>query len=195
VEDCRSRENKLGGWATTNNAFKSHDGGRTWSANGEKLVFNGASRWTGSQVFEQRTYRRALNITGFMVPSRIVAQEAIAILTTPLLARFLAALDSQDESWSRALVERLQALCDGRTPTLWGCRLTASEAPAAWQALMHERTIRLGDLLRDGTERSRPLAAVVLLIERNEACHLLPDAEFKPAASYCWPARSCPPQP
>lgn len=114
-----------------------------------------------------------------MVPSRIVAQEAIAILTTPLLARFLAALDSQDESWSRALVERLQALCDGRTPTLWGCRLTASEAPAAWQALMHERTIRLGDLLRDGTERSRPLAAVVLLIERNEACHLLPDAEFK----------------
>lgn len=113
-----------------------------------------------------------------MVPSRIVAQEAIAILTTPLLARFLAALDSQDESWSRALVERLQALCDGRTPTLWGCRLTA-EAPAAWQALMHERTIRLGDLLRDGTERSRPLAAVVLLIERNEACHLLPDAEFK----------------
>lgn len=114
-----------------------------------------------------------------MVPSRIVAQEAIAILTTPLLARFLAALDSQDESWSRALVERLQALCDGRTPTLWGSRLTASEAPAAWQALMHERTIRLGDLLRDGTERSRPLAAVVLLIERNEACHLLPDAEFK----------------
>ncbi|WP_153132072.1 potassium channel family protein [Dechloromonas hortensis] len=114
-----------------------------------------------------------------MVPSRIVAQEAIAILTTPLLARFLAALDSQDESWSRALVERLQALCDGRTPTLWGSRLNASEAPAAWQALMHERTIRLGDLLRDGTERSRPLAAVVLLIERNEACHLLPDAEFK----------------
>ncbi len=114
-----------------------------------------------------------------MVPSRIVAQEAIAILTTPLLARFLATLDSQDESWSRALVERLQALCDGRTPTLWGCRLNASEAPAAWQALMHERTIRLGDLLRDGTERSRPLAAVVLLIERNEACHLLPDAEFK----------------
>lgn len=114
-----------------------------------------------------------------MVPSRIVAQEAIAILTTPLLARFLAALDCQDESWSRALVERLQALCDGRTPTLWSSRLNASEAPAAWQALMHERTIRLGDLLRDGTERSRPLAAVVLLIERNEACHLLPDAEFK----------------
>lgn len=114
-----------------------------------------------------------------MVPSRIVAQEAIAILTTPLLARFLAALGRQDESWSQALVERLQALNDGRTPALWGCRLNASEAPAAWQALMHDRAIQLGDLLRDGTERSRPLAAVVLLIERDEVCHLLPDAEFK----------------
>ena len=128
---------------------------------------------TNSALFE--AYRGDFS----MVPSRIVAQEAIAILTTPLLARFLARLGSRDESWSRALVEQLQTLCDGRTPTLWDCRLNAAEAPAAWQALMHGRTIRLGDILRDGTERSRLLAVVVLLIERDEVCHLLPDAEFK----------------
>ena len=45
-----------------------------------------------------------------MVPSRIVAQECIAILTTPLLAAFLDLLRERDEAWSSALAGRLQAL-------------------------------------------------------------------------------------
>ena len=44
-----------------------------------------------------------------MVPSRIVAQECIAILTTPLLAAFLDLLRERDEAWSSALAGRLQA--------------------------------------------------------------------------------------
>lgn len=117
-----------------------------------------------------------------MVPSRIVAQECIAILTTPLLASFLGRLDDQDEAWSKRLVDRLQGLHHGLTPTVWGIRLNVAEAPAAWQMLIGDQAIKLGDLLRDGTERSRPLAVVTLLIQRGDACFLLPADDFQLAA-------------
>ena len=109
-----------------------------------------------------------------MIPSRIVAREAIAILTTPLLAAFMARLDHCDEAWCLRLVERLQTLAEGRTPHLWSVELNAEQAPAAWRALLHDTPIPLGELLRDGRERSQPLPVVALLCERANEIRLLP---------------------
>ncbi len=113
-----------------------------------------------------------------MIPSRIVAQEAIAILTTPLLAHFLQQIKACDEDWSHALVERLQNLCDGLTPHLWDIRLNLSEAPAAREGLMYGRHFTLGDILRDATNREHSLPAIPLLIDRNDRFFLLPDNDF-----------------
>lgn len=117
-----------------------------------------------------------------MVPSHIVAHESIAILTTPLLSRFLAALDRRDEAWCRALAGRLQEIGGDRTPTVWSIRLNASEAPAARQALMHGRPFRLGEILRDANDRSSPLPLSVLLVDRSDRIHLLPDDDFELSA-------------
>lgn len=117
-----------------------------------------------------------------MVPSHIVAQESIAILTTPLLARFLELLRQQDENWCRSLVGRLQDLCDGRTPTVWSIRLNLAEAPAARQELMYRSGFRLGDILPDATDRQQLLPALPLLIDRADELHLLPDMDFMLAA-------------
>jgi len=113
-----------------------------------------------------------------MLPSRIVAQECIAILTAPLLARFLDQLRSRDEGWSAALAARLQAIGEGLTPVVWDTRLNISEAPGAYHVLMHQGHFTLGDILRDGTDRSRPLPIVPLLIERSDELHLLPADDF-----------------
>ncbi|MDP3540774.1 MAG: potassium channel family protein [Azonexus sp.] len=121
----------------------------------------------------------AYNADFTMVHSRIVAQECIAILTAPLLARFLEHLRNADEVWSHALVERLQGLCDGLTPVVWDIRLNISEAPAAYLALMHDRPFKLGDILRDGTDRSQHLPAVPLLVERGSQTFLLPAEDFQ----------------
>ena len=83
-----------------------------------------------------------------MVPSHIVAQGCLAILTTPLLAAFLALLRERDEAWCSALGSRLQGLCHGLTPAVWGLRLNIATAPAAYHALMQCRTIKVGELLR-----------------------------------------------
>ncbi|WP_374324522.1 TrkA family potassium uptake protein [Azonexus sp.] len=114
-----------------------------------------------------------------MVPSHIVAHESIAILTTPLLARFLGELKRRDEAWCRDLAGRLQAIGGDRTPTVWSIRLNASEAPAARQALMHGRPFRLGDILRDANDRASALPLSVLLIDRSDRIHLLPDDDFE----------------
>jgi hypothetical protein len=120
----------------------------------------------------------AYNADFTMVHSQIVAQESVAILTAPLLARFLEKLRDQDEVWCHHLVERLQALCAGLTPVVWDIRLNISEAPAAYMALMHDQKFNLGEILRDGTERSLPLNAITLLIERGSQVFLLPDDSF-----------------
>ena len=114
-----------------------------------------------------------------MVPSRIVAQECIAILTSPLLARFLDLLRDRDEPWCAALAARLNEACGERTPAVWEARLNISEAPAAYLALMHDTPIALGELLRDGTDRSRPLAVVTLLVTRDGKNFLLPGNDFR----------------
>ena len=117
-----------------------------------------------------------------MIPSRIVAQECIAILTAPLLAHFLEHLRQVDKNWSRALVERIHGVCAGLTPLVWDIKLNISEAPAAYQSLMRRGRFRLGELLRDGTDRSQPLAAIPLLIERSGELFVLPDDNFLLAA-------------
>lgn len=112
-----------------------------------------------------------------MVPSRIVAQECIAILTTSLLTRFLGVVREADEGWSARLAELLQGLCENVVPEIWSIRLNAQNAAAAHRALMSDRTIRLGDLLRDPASREEPLGVLPLMIERHERTLLLPEAD------------------
>ena len=44
--------------------------------------------------------------------------------------------------------------------------------------LITGQRFKLGELLRDGTDRTLPLAAIVLLVERNGDIRLLPDDDF-----------------
>jgi voltage-gated potassium channel len=125
---------------------------------------------------------RAYGAEFAMVPSHIVAHECIAILTTPLLARFLVQLQSRDEIWCHHLVDRLLTLNNGLTPSVWAIRLNASEAPAARQALMQGRAFSIAEILHEGSDRSQVLAAVPLLVDRNDRIHLLPDGDFQLAA-------------
>ncbi len=114
-----------------------------------------------------------------VLPSRIIAQECIAILTAPLLARLLDRINQLDETNCSQLAQRLQEACGGLTPAIWDIRLNAAEAPAVWQALLHERKICLGELLPSGADRSQRLPAVPLLVERGRDYVLLPADDFR----------------
>lgn len=134
-------------------------------------------------VLRQNQHRNAPLFNAYaaeftMVSSKIVAQESIAILTTPLLAKFLDLVRLQDEIWCAQQTERLSQLNDGLTPVVWGQKLNISESPALYKMLMQGQTIRLLDLLKDGRDREQALPLIVLLIAHdNDEVTLLPEQE------------------
>jgi Trk K+ transport system NAD-binding subunit len=113
-----------------------------------------------------------------MVHTRVVAQECISIINTPLLARFLGAVRESDDSWCKQLAARLEELCEGLVPEVWDVVIEARMAPAVHKALMDNRTITVGQLMRDNADREAVLPALVLMIERQGQLFLLPDDGF-----------------
>lgn len=113
-----------------------------------------------------------------MVHTRVVAQECISILTTPLLARFLSAVREADENWSKKVSTRLEEICDGHVPEVWDTAIEGRIAPAVHKALLNHQTISVGQLLRDNADWEAVLPAVVLMILRRDQAFLLPDGDF-----------------
>jgi voltage-gated potassium channel len=113
-----------------------------------------------------------------MVHTRIVAQECISILTTPLLASFLGAVRTADESWSKQVSTRLEGVCEGVVPEVWDVEIDELVAPAVHKALMNHQAISVGQLLRDNAEWEAVLPAMVLMIVRRGQTFLLPGDEF-----------------
>ncbi len=109
-----------------------------------------------------------------MVPSHIVAQECLAILTTPLLARFLQHLREHDEDWNAPLVTHLQSICHDRVPEVWGLCLNARSASAVYHHLADNQPLTLGELLRNDTNRHHTLPIIPLLLEREGQSYWLP---------------------
>lgn len=112
-----------------------------------------------------------------MVHTRIVAQECISILTTPLLARFLGAVRGKDEPWCRALAQRLEGLCAGLVPEVWGVHLNETGAPAVHELLAAKATLRLEQLFAGGEDPEAALPVIVLMIERQGQLLLLPESD------------------
>ncbi|SEO47338.1 potassium channel family protein [Trujillonella endophytica] len=113
----------------------------------------------------------ALEVDALLVPTAVVAHEAYAQLSTPLLWRFLRGLLDRDDAWAAAVTDRLVEQCGRHLDPLWKVRLDDTEAPSltSWLA---EGRLRLGDLLRSPVDRDRRLAAVPLVVRQGEE-HLL----------------------
>jgi Trk K+ transport system NAD-binding subunit len=112
-----------------------------------------------------------------MVPSTIVAEECLTIVTTPLLSVFVQELRSNDESWCAGLADRLQEVGRGRVPRIWDVTLDAAGATAVQDALRRGSQVRLGDLLRDPADREVELDVLALLWMRAGRLHLLPEPD------------------
>ncbi|MCB1959850.1 MAG: NAD-binding protein [Rhodocyclaceae bacterium] len=113
-----------------------------------------------------------------VVPSEIIANECLAVLTTPLLEPFLKEVRQRDDAWSERLLTGLIGRFGWSVPAVWSVRLNLAHATALYHHLMRGATpVRLGDLLRNPHDRSRPLDAEALYLHRDNGDHLItPDA-------------------
>ncbi len=115
-----------------------------------------------------------------VVPSRIIAHECLAILTTPLLAPFLGHLKASREEWAASLLTRLTDRFGWRVPIVWSVRINAQQAPALFALLMPAGPeVTLDGLMRDHAQRDLPLECEALYISRDDGSStLLPPVTY-----------------
>ncbi|MCM8594558.1 TrkA family potassium uptake protein [Accumulibacter sp.] len=119
----------------------------------------------------------AFNADFTMVSSRIVARECLALITSPLLSRFLRLVRAWPDSRAAAVAERIEGLAGQRVPLVWGVRLNAADAPAVHRFLMIEDgRMTLEVLTLDPANRAERLPVVPLLLVRDGRDHELPEA-------------------
>ena len=117
----------------------------------------------------------AMELDVVLVPTELVAHEAYAHLSTPLLWRFLQEMPAKGDDWAERLMATMVERCGEHLADLWKVRLTTREAPAL-QGWLEDGAVTVEDLLRSPDDRGQPLDAVALLLLREGRSILTPDA-------------------
>lgn len=112
-----------------------------------------------------------------MIPSQIVAHECIALLRARHLSSFLAIAHAEDDAWAAAATARLEPVVGQEAPLIWSLTVREADTPGLLDALRRSGSLRLDDLVRDPTERTRRLDAVPLLLVREGERRPLPPGE------------------
>ena len=113
-----------------------------------------------------------------MQSSQIIAHECLGHLISPLLAIFLARARRQDDHWAEQTYRSLVDEIGHQVPETWEITIDERQTPAIHRALMRGQEVLLGDLLRDPSDRDRPLPARALLHIQNERKRLLPRVDL-----------------
>ena len=113
-----------------------------------------------------------------MLSAEIIANEALARISAPLLTGFLRFARAQTEAWAEAVDKTLETRVGNEVPLLWEVRIDTLDAPA-WSATLGATEggpLRL--LCADPSDRDRSLACVPLLVVRGREEHPMPAEEF-----------------
>ncbi|GAA3619611.1 hypothetical protein GCM10022223_40560 [Kineosporia mesophila] len=138
-----------------------------------------------------RSLFAAMHLDMLLVPADIVAREAYARLSTPLLWRFLEEMPQRGEDEAIALVHRIKDRCGQYLKDVWNVELTAWQAPALAGYLDPESVsprqrqrrhagqtgrvaLTIGDLFRDPDDRDERLPVVPLMLLRDGEATIAP---------------------
>ncbi len=108
-----------------------------------------------------------------MQRSEIIARDILALLTTPLLDRFLRLILEQCNEWANEQVSRLSAVTGDMVPDVWSFHVDEEDAPALMLALERGRRVVLGELQRDPRDHDNRLECLPLLLVRRSHEELL----------------------
>lgn len=118
---------------------------------------------------------QAANVDLIVESSRIIAWNALPILTVPLLSRFLQLARAQNDEWAEDVISEMRAMSCEVTPETWSFEITPKDAPAIVAGIRRGRTIRLHDLCTDPGDRDQTLPVLYLLLLRVGGEILIPD--------------------
>ena len=111
-------------------------------------------------------------------PPLLVAQRAIANLITPRLWSFITELMDADDAFSQELTDRIVTRIGEGAPIPLRMWINLSQAPTVVRWLKH-RPITLGALFRSSQNCDQYIAAMPLLLLRNDESIALPDDDME----------------
>lgn len=121
----------------------------------------------------------AANVDLIMEPGRIIANEIFLHIRAPLLTQFFAHATRCSNDWARDLFVRIVNILDKEELHAWTLTLDQQNCPSICDALNRAKKIPIQLLFADPRNREKPLAALPLLVKRNDDYHLLPKADFE----------------
>lgn len=117
---------------------------------------------------------RAAGVSLVTRNSQIIASRVLALITTPLTARFLELAQAQPKAWADELISRISGIVEDRVPHTWAIRVSGLEA-AAITELGAGGAVQLDHLCRDPADRDEKLPAIALMLKHGARETLLPD--------------------
>lgn len=114
-----------------------------------------------------------------MVPSRLVAEEFLARITTPMMNRFLRLIPQHNEADCARISDLLGSLDPGHHPEVWDLMINPTQAPALCEHLAAGGPFTIGHLRADPFDRGRRLSLMVLLVRRGNQNIQIPDDVFE----------------
>jgi len=112
-----------------------------------------------------------------MHPPTIIADKIRVLLATPLLHELEQLAAYQPNSWACELLSRVTALVTTRVPAVWEVAVDAQGAYAIAEVLAGGGRVLLSHVLTDPLERTKPLAALALLLVRPGERVLVPEED------------------
>ncbi|WP_207061993.1 TrkA family potassium uptake protein [Motiliproteus sp. SC1-56] len=109
-----------------------------------------------------------------MEPGRIIANNILSLIKSPLLSEFLEAMRSKDEVWAHTLVNRMSAVAGQRELDSWAFSVGEEETPALAEALNQGRCVKLNLFMKDPRSSRDQLPCFPLMLKRNGELKLLP---------------------
>lgn len=113
-----------------------------------------------------------------MEPARLVAEEFLAVITTPLMARYLEYLRGVTEPDCGVLADKLSALRPGHIPETWSVVMDAAGAPAVHRQLAEGHTVTVGHLCADPRTSGERLWLMPLVHARGSETLIHPSRTF-----------------
>lgn len=127
---------------------------------------------------ENHAIFEAADLDLVMERSDIIARAVITLITNPLLAEFLRAIDTEeDENAANVLASRISGLVGQNVPATWTVEATKAASPALAIHLFQGATVTVNQLMIDPSDREQSLPCIPLLLKHAGQNQLLPDGE------------------
>lgn len=109
-----------------------------------------------------------------MTPGRIIANQIMAQIKTPLLPVFIDELKRYNDVWAHTLLNRMSSVVGESELDSWSFKVCEEQTPAIMMALEEGAAIKLKAFLKDPRDRSRMLPIVPLMLRHNGNVKVLP---------------------